>query len=176
MHQRAREVEPALHASGVGLDPPAGGVGQADELEQLVGPRAPAAAGEPVQAALQLEQLAPGLHGVEPDLLQRDADPPAHLGRLGDDVDPRDVSAARGRRKQRAQHPDRRGLARAVGAQEAEDLAGGDRQVEVADRFDAALERPAQGARLDGGSVAHPSGQPSGRAAPGPTSGCRPGR
>ena len=40
-------------------------------------------AADAVEAALQLEQLAAGLHRVEPDLLQRDADPPPDLGRVG---------------------------------------------------------------------------------------------
>ena len=44
---------------------------------------------------------------------------------------PRDRRGARGRREQAAQHADRRGLARAVGAEDAEDLAGADREADV---------------------------------------------
>ena len=93
--QCAREVEPPLHAARVRLRPPIGGVGEPDELEQLLGPRVGVRGRDPVQAALQLEQLAPGLHGVEPDLLERDADPPAHRGGIGDDVDAGDSRRCR---------------------------------------------------------------------------------
>ncbi len=48
--QRHREVEPAAHAAGVGLDAAVGGVGEVEALEQLAGPsrgRLPAEAVEP---------------------------------------------------------------------------------------------------------------------------------
>ena len=90
---------------------------------------------------MQLEQLASGLHWVEPDLLQRHADPPPYLGGVFDHVEAGDGGAAPRSGEQRAQHPDGRRLAGAVRAEEAEHLAGGHRQVDVADGLDPALER-----------------------------------
>jgi hypothetical protein len=59
---------------------------------------------------------------------------------------PATVAAARG--EQRAEHPDGRGLARAVGSEEAIDLAGADLEVETVDGDDVA-ERAAQAAGRD---------------------------
>ena len=87
MDERARQVEAPLHAARVGLGAPVGGLAQPDELEQLLRARLSVGALDAVQAALQLEQLAAGLDGIEPDLLERDADAPPHLGRVGDHVD-----------------------------------------------------------------------------------------
>ena len=51
--------------------------------------------------------------------------------RSRDDVVAGDTRAAGGRLRQRAEHVDRRRLAGAVGAEEAEDLAGGDVEIET---------------------------------------------
>ena len=138
MDERGREVEPALHAAGVALDAPVGGVDEVDELEQLparVGGLRPRAAEQP---GLQDEQLAAGLARVEPGLLQRDADLPAGGVRIGGHVDAGDARRARRDRHERRQHPDGRRLAGAVRSEEAEDLAGIDLQVDAAHGFDRA--------------------------------------
>ena len=69
----------------------------------------------------------PGQQRVERRLLQRGADRRAHRGALADDVVARHARRARGRRQQRGEHQHRRRLARAVGPEEAVDLAGRDR-------------------------------------------------
>ena len=105
---------------------------------------------EPEQPALQHQQLAAGLARVEPGLLERDADPPAHRVGVAGDVDAGDARAARRDRQQRGQHLDGRRLAGAVRAEEAEHLAGLDAQVDPAHGLDVAIgldQRP----RLDGG-------------------------
>ena len=153
MHEGARQVEPALHAAGVGLGAAVGGVCEAQELEQLGGTLPRLLPGDSVEAALELEQLAPGLHRIEADLLERHADPAPHLGPVLDDVEAGDPRAAGGGRKQGAEHPHGGGLAGAVRAEEAEDLAGGDRQVDVAHGLDPALERAPERARRDCGTV-----------------------
>ena len=79
--ERARQVEPPLHPAGVGLGAPVGGVGQPDQLEQLGGALTTGGAGDPVEAALELEQLPAGLDRIQADLLQRHADAAAHLRR-----------------------------------------------------------------------------------------------
>ena len=96
--ERAREVQPALHPPRVGLRTAIGRVAQADELEQFRRAQPCLRPADSVQAALKLEQLAPTLHGIEPDLLQRHADPPAHLRRIRDHIDAGDARAAIGRR------------------------------------------------------------------------------
>ena len=90
VHERRREVEPALHAAGVALDHPVGGVLELDQLEQLAAAALGRRAVEAEQPPVQDEQLAAGLARVEAGLLQRDADPPAHA-----------VGVARRRRRRR---------------------------------------------------------------------------
>jgi len=87
------------------------------------------AARDPIQPALELQKLAAGLHRIEADLLEGDADPAPDLGGLADHIQAGHRGATGGRRKQRAKHPHRGRLARAVWAQEAEHLARGDGQV-----------------------------------------------
>jgi hypothetical protein len=110
---------------------------------------------DPVQAALELEQLATGLERVEPDLLEGDADAPPDRGAVADDVDARDAGAAAGGREQGAQHAHGRGLAGPVRPEEAEDLAARDGEVDRAHRLDAALEGALERAGLDGGVNGH---------------------
>ena len=150
MDQRGREVQPPLHPARVGLRAPVGRLGQAQEHEELL--RAPprVGPGDPVEPALELEQLASRLDRIEPDLLERDADPPADLGWVGHDVDAGHAGRARGRRQQRAQHPHRGRLARAVRAEEAEHLARAEAEVDSPHGLDTALEGAVQAARLDG--------------------------
>ena len=96
VHERRREVEPALHAAGVALDPAVGRVVELDELEQLLGARRPRRApADAEQPGLQHEQLAAGLARVEPGLLERDADPAPRLVRVGRDVDAGDAGGTR---------------------------------------------------------------------------------
>ena len=66
------------------------------------------------------------------------ADALADAGRLAAQVRPRDRRLAAGRGEQRREHPQRRRLAGAVRAEEAEDLAGRDREVDAADGLDRA--------------------------------------
>ena len=95
---------------------------------------------EAEQPPVQGEQLAAGLARVEARLLQRDADPPRgrRRGRAATST-PGDLGAAGGDRQQRRQHPHGRRLAGAVRAEEAEDLAGADLEVDAADGLDRAL-------------------------------------
>ncbi len=79
----------------------------------------PASARQTVQRRLQPDQLAAGHQRVERRLLQRDADRAPHVGGLVDHVVAGDERPAAGRPQQRRQHPHRRRLAGAVGAEEA---------------------------------------------------------
>ena len=57
--ERERQIEPALHAAGVPADPPVGRFGEADSLEQLVGPSAALGGGQPLKRRLQQQVLTP---------------------------------------------------------------------------------------------------------------------
>jgi len=142
VHERQRQVEPALHAARVAADLAVARVGQADALQELDRARRAIGLRQSVQPALELEVLAAGEEVVQCRLLQRGADPPAHLRALGGHVEAGDGGASRGRREQRREHVDRRGLACAVGTQEPVDLAGLDLELDAVDRADAAFELP----------------------------------
>ena len=86
MDQPERDVEPPLHAAGVGLDLAVGGVGEPEALEHLG--RARLHVGDPVQLALEHEVLAPGGLGIGAVLLADDADRAAHGHGLRQDVVP----------------------------------------------------------------------------------------
>ena len=124
VHERERQVEPALHPARVAAHLAVGGLAQADAAEQLVGALRPLGARDPLQRGLQAQVLAAGQERVERGLLQRRADVHPHLRALLDDVEAGDARAARGRRQQRRQHVHGRRLAGAVRAEEAVDLAG----------------------------------------------------
>ena len=140
VQEREREVQAAAHAAGVRRGLAVGGVDEADALEQVVAALRALGARDALQAALQAHVLAAGEHRVERDVLQRDADRGAHLRALLRDVVARDRRAAARRRQERREDLDGRRLARAVGPEEAVDLAGRDVQVDAVDGADAALE------------------------------------
>ena len=136
MHERRGQVEAALHAAGIALGHPVGGVLELDERQQLLRALLGLGRVEPEQTPVHDEQLAPRLAGVEACLLQRDPDPGADVVRVLGHVDTRDLRPAGCDRQQRRQHPHRGRFPRPVGAQEAEDLARFDHEVHAADSFD----------------------------------------
>ena len=98
--------------------------------------------GHPVQAALDDELAAAGLGRVGRAALRHVADALADELRLAPQVRAGDRRLARGRGDQRREHPERRRLAGAVRAEEAEDLAGADPQVDALDGLDRARRAP----------------------------------
>ena len=86
--QAGGEVEPATHAAGVLLHRLAAGVGEAEVLEELIGPLLRLAAAEVVEAAEHHQVLLAAEDLVDGRVLADQADPPAHLGRLAHDVEP----------------------------------------------------------------------------------------
>ncbi len=123
MDQRRGEVEAALHPARVGADAALGGGVEADPLEQVVGALAALGGRDSLQRRLQADQLAAGHQRVERRFLQGDADRGAHRPRFAADVVAGDAGAAAGRQQQRGQHPHRGRLAGPVRAEEAEDFA-----------------------------------------------------
>jgi hypothetical protein len=147
--ERHREVQAPAHAAGVRADAAAGGARQADALDQGGAAPAHGARRDAVQRRLQLDQLGAGHQRVERRLLQRDADPAAHLRRFGCDVVAGDAGVAAGRAQQRHEHPHGRRLAGAVGSEEAVDLARGNLEVDAVDGLQPALEPSLQPDDLD---------------------------
>ena len=80
MHERQRQVEPALHAAGVAADLAVGRVLEPDALDQRVAARAALGLRHALQRGLQLHVVAAGQEGVQRGLLQRGADRGAHGG------------------------------------------------------------------------------------------------
>jgi hypothetical protein len=91
---------------------------------------------------------------VERRLLERRADVAAHVGAVGGDVEAGDGGAPGGGRQQRREHVHGGRLARAVGPEEAVDLAGGDLEVDAVDGVDVALEGPHEALDHDPAMVA----------------------
>lgn len=103
-----------------------------------------------VEAGLEPQQLAAGLLVVEGGVLQGDTDAEPDLIGLAGDIVAGHECPAPGRREQRAEDADERGLASAVRAQEAVDGPLVDREVDAPKRLGlavAAFQRLAQ----DGG-------------------------
>ena len=159
VHERQRQIEPALHAARVAADLAVGRVGQPDALDQLVAARAPLRLRHALQRRLQPHVIAARQQRVQRRLLQRGADRRPHRGALADDVVTRHARRARGGRQQRGEHQHRRRLPGAVRPQEAVDLAGRDLQVDPVDGPRAVLEFADQTLNLDarGGSLRHVS-------------------
>ena len=151
VHERHREVQAPAHAAGVRPEPPVAGVDELDAREQVVPALARLGAAQAVERALQAQQLAAGHQRVERGLLERDADRPADLRGLRDDVEAGDDRAPGRRAQQRREDPHRRRLARAVGAEEPVDLAGrdlrGSRRRRRSGRPDTCVRDPRPGPR-----------------------------
>ena len=146
------DVEPALHPARVGGDRPVRGRLEIERRQDLGRASHRARLVHAVETALDDELAATGLGRVGRAALRDVADPLAYRPGLAAQVGAGDHRLTRGRREQRGQHPEGRGLAGPIRAEEAEDLAGADRQVDTTDRLDlrlAGTEGPGQIVRLD---------------------------
>ena len=95
VHERQRQVEPALHPARVAADLAIGRLAQADAVEELLRTRLPLGPRDPLQRRLQAQVVASRQHRVERRLLERRADHRAHLRALLDDVVAADAGRAR---------------------------------------------------------------------------------
>ena len=96
-------------------------------------------AGDLVGDGEEVEEL-PDLHAVvDAEVVGHEADDLADGHRVVDDRVAGDAPLARGRAEQGGEEADRRALAGAVGADEAEDLALADREVQVVDGHEFAV-------------------------------------
>jgi hypothetical protein len=139
VHQADRDVEPALHPAGVGPSHAARGVGQAELLEELVDPAVEIASAHPLQVPLQLHVLPAGQVAVHAGALRHDADRAAYLARLPEHVPARHARPALVGVRERGEHLDGGGLARAVGAEQAEHCALLDGKGQTVERADVAV-------------------------------------
>jgi hypothetical protein len=124
VHQGAGERQPALHAAGKGVEADVGLAGQAGELQQLRDARGDELVGQAEVAAVDLQVLGAGEVRVQVVELGHDADPGPRLPR------PRRHRLAHQRDAAGIGHGQAQaaaqgcGLAGAVGAEQAETLAG----------------------------------------------------
>jgi hypothetical protein len=93
----------------------------------------------PVELGVQAQVLLGGEIAVERRVLEDEADVAAHLVAFGDDVVPRHPRGPGGGPHERAEHVDRRRLARPVGPEEAEGLPRADLELDAAYRLDLAV-------------------------------------
>src|SRR5205085_5903061 len=147
----ACDVKSLAHAAGVALDPLPLTPRESDELQHLGDPATLVARVDSVELGEVAEVVEPGKAVVEPALAAEDvADPPPNLVCLPHDVKPENARRSARRDQQGDQHLDRRRLARAVRAEQPEELAGLDRKRDAANGLD--VDRaPAERAR--GGAV-----------------------
>src|SRR5690606_16963205 len=138
--ESARELSPALDEPGA--------------LEHLAHPRPASLAREPVDAGVEGEVLLDAEIFVEAEALGHVADTLFDALRLARDVVADDGSAPARRLEDAAQHADRRRLAGAVRAEDAEDLSLGHAQRDVAHGHEVA-EAPTEVLRLDHDPVVH---------------------
>ena len=139
VHQRPRDHH-ALRLPAreqVGLDVAA--LAQPELLEQLVGPRGRLGGRHAVVGGVKGQVAADRHRAVEVAALGDDREHAPGPHRVGADVDAADHRPAAGGLHARGQHPDRGRLAGAVRAEQAEHLAGLDRERDPVDRVDRRL-------------------------------------
>ena len=136
--QRTRDLEPATLAAAVPVDGPVDEVGDPERVRELGDPRLRNVRLDSPQAGVDVEVATAGQRAVDDRILEDDAACPPGCERLGRDVEAREARRARRGRDRRRQHPDRGRLACTVGAEQAEDLSGGDLEVDALHRLDAA--------------------------------------
>ena len=105
--------------------------GEAHELEQLLGALEGCGAIEAVHLAYEAEVLGRGETAEERHALGNDADVALELGGVCGEVLAENADAAGGGCEQAGEHFDGGGFARAVGAQEAEELSGGYGEIDI---------------------------------------------
>ena len=139
VHQAAGDLQAPSHAAGVRLHRRVTAVPEVDHLEHLAHPRRDDLGVDAVELGVQAEVLLGGEVAVERRVLEHEADVPADGVALADDVEAAHAGGTGRGPGERAQHVDRRALAGAVGAEEAEDLAASDGERDTADGLDLAV-------------------------------------
>ena len=133
VHERARHHQPLGESAREMEDHRVGALGERELLEQLVGPCPRAGACDAEEAAVVVEVLPDGERPVQRVRLRDHADLALHVGCVAADVEAGDERAPAGRDDGRREHPDRRRFPRPVRAEQAEELAAPDLEVEPVD-------------------------------------------
>ena len=123
-------------AAGEGLDERLGALGELEELEQFVGLFRRLGVRHAEVAAVEVDVLPDGALAVEGIELGDDAHVAAGLGGMLDDVDSGDGDLARSGQRAGGADADGGAFARAVGAEQTEELAAPDREVDALDGLD----------------------------------------
>jgi hypothetical protein len=151
MNEARGEIHPAALASGDLADRPAGEVAAVEALDELVGDAPRGRTVVPAQRGDEAQVLAPRQVGVQRGELPGQGDAPADGVAVGHDVVAVHGCGAGGRRDERGDHADRRGLAGAVRAEQRDDGSPGHAEVQAVDGDDCAVALR-QPLGLDGGS------------------------
>src|SRR6185437_113568 len=167
----AGDLEAPAHAAGEGHHLPVAALPEADHAEHLLHPRFDDLRFDPVELGVEAQVLLGAEVAVEGLVLEDEADVAAHVVAGGGDVEAGDLGRPVARLGQRAEHVDRRRLAGAVGAEEAEDLAGLDLEVHAFDGFEIA---EAFAEVFDGDGCHSGEKSPAGALSPGGTLPCTP--
>jgi hypothetical protein len=159
------DVQASFHPAGVGVGPLLGSVAQLDQVEDLVDARVELAAGQPLEPTEEAQVLAGRQVGVDRQVLGDQPDDRLGLGRTDVHRPPVDEDLAAVTPEEAADHRDRRGLARAVRAEQPVRLAGGDREAHAVDGDTVAVASLHVAAFEEGGGSGH--GWPCGDRPPG---------
>jgi hypothetical protein len=128
VQERPGEQQPALHPAGELRRARVRLGAQVEDVDHLVGASLRLAGAHPEVAPVVDERLADGQEAVEVRVLLGYADDPARLHREMGVTE--DADRSRAGPDQVADRVDQGGLARAVGAEQPEELAGGDLEIE----------------------------------------------
>src|SRR5262245_49787255 len=139
VQQPAGDLQPPLHAAGVGADQAGPPVPQPDHLEHLAAAGRQHGLGHPVQLGVEAQVLLGAEVLVQGRILEHQADVAADLVPGPDHVVTGHPSGAGARVDQCAQHLDGGGLAGPVRPEKAEHLAGGNLEIDPANRLDLAV-------------------------------------
>ncbi len=134
VHERPRDHHPLHLTTGEEIDLLVPALREAELSEELVGPRVALARRHAVISGVEQQVLTKRQRPVEVVALGDDREPAAGGDWVRDDVDAGDERAARGAPRSRREDADRRRLACAIRAEQAEDLAARDREADRIDR------------------------------------------
>ncbi len=129
-------------------------VGELHEFEQLGGALSCGGAVEAVHASGKAEELGAGEAAEQGHAFGHDPDLALDFDGMRVEIDAEDFDASGAGREQAGQHFDGGGFTRAIGAEEAEELSGGDAQVDVVNGYEFS-EAAGQAFCRDGGCEVH---------------------
>src|SRR5215472_3773318 len=137
MDQSARYLEPAAHPTRVSRNQIVGALTEPYHFEQAAGAFVPLAPGYIVELAVDVNIFPAREIQVGGQCLRNYSDSFANPSRVTNYIVAGDGGLSGRNGQQRGQHPDQRGLARSVGAQQSEDFATPHLEADAVDRGEA---------------------------------------